>query len=75
MFPLALRRGDAVFDDLAPMLVLGNLCEMLHDWFVDNGSAVVGFQEDEALAEDMIATNVAAQLDYAAILQGFVKDD
>ena len=72
LLPGTLRSRDALLYDLAAVLVLRHLREVLHDGLVDDRATFVRLQEHQALAEDVVAAHVAAQVEDAAALEGLV---
>ena len=54
------------------MFVAGHLGEVLYDWFVDDRAPLLGPHQGEALAEDMIASNVATELKDSATFERLV---
>lgn len=65
--PLALSLSDTVFGNLAAMLVASNLSKVLDDGFVDDRTALIGPQKHETLSDNMVASDVAAEIKYAPI--------
>jgi len=74
LLPLASCRCDAVFDDLAALFVARHLTEVLYDRVVDDVALVVNFEEEQALADHVVAADVTAQLEHAAPLQSLIDE-
>lgn len=72
LLPLTLSNSDAVLDDLAAVLVTGNVREVLHYGVVDYRSPLVSFEQIQALAQDMVASDVATQVENPATLEGLL---
>ena len=70
--PLTLGSRDALFHHLAPMLVPRHLAEVLDHGLVDHSTPFISFEQDEALAQHVIPSDVTAQLENLSVFQRIV---
>ena len=59
---MTLSSRDAIFNNLATMLVTSNLGEMLDHRLVNDRTSIVRFHQNQALSEHMIAPDITAEL-------------
>ena len=70
---MSLRSCDAVFYNLAAVLVTSNLGKVFYNRLIDHCAFVVRFQKNEALANDVASADVTAQVYDSSIFKCFMQ--